>query len=62
MSGRARSLALLLLATMAGMSLWFMSAAVLPDMAAEVGLTDTDLGWLSSVVPLGFAAGACSSP
>ena len=58
MPGRALSLSLLLLATMAGMSLWFMSAAVLPDMAAEVGLADTDLAWLSSVVPAGFAAGA----
>lgn len=55
---QSRSLPILLVATMAGMSLWFMTAAVLPDMAAEAGLSDTQLAWLSSVVPAGFAAGA----
>ncbi len=43
---------------MAGMSLWFMAAAVLPDMAAEAGLDQSRLAVLSSVVPAGFALGA----
>ena len=50
--------AYLLIATMAGMSLWFMTAAVLPDMAREAALTDRDLAALSSAVPVGFAVGA----
>lgn len=53
-----RSFALLLVATMAGMSLWFMAAAVLPNMATEAGLSANSLAALSSVVPAGFALGA----
>ncbi|SHG34688.1 MFS transporter [Cognatishimia maritima] len=53
-----RSIGLLLFATMAGMSLWFMGAAVIPDMAREAGLEDGQLALLSSVVPAGFALGA----
>ncbi|CAN0592169.1 unnamed protein product, partial [Laminaria digitata] len=53
-----RSISLLLVATMAGMSLWFMAAAVLPDMATEAGLGEGQLAILSSVVPAGFAIGA----
>lgn len=52
-----RSVTLLLVATMSGMSLWFMAAAVLPDMGAEAGLPDARLALLSSAVPLGFAIG-----
>ncbi len=48
MNGRAASLAILLIATMSGMSLWFMTAAVLLDMAAEAGFGEPDLAWLSS--------------
>lgn len=51
-------MSLLLIATMAGMSLWFMAAAVLPDMAVEAGLSESRLALLSSVVPAGFALGA----
>lgn len=58
MRSKPRSMAFLLMATMAGMSLWFMSAAVLPDMAKEAGLEAAELAWLSSVVPAGFALGA----
>ncbi len=53
-----RSMSFLLVATMAGMSLWFMAAAVLPDMAAEGGLSESRLALLSSAVPAGFALGA----
>tara|TARA_R110001606_G_scaffold3642_42_gene16943 strand:- start:31951 stop:33102 length:1152 start_codon:yes stop_codon:yes gene_type:complete len=48
----------LFVATLSGMSLWFMAAAIVPDMAAESGLTETELAWLSSVVPAGFGIGA----
>jgi MFS family permease len=58
MSAQTRSLSILLFATMAGTSLWFMTAAVLPDMAAEAGISEKSLAWLSSVVPAGFATGA----
>lgn len=57
-SGMARSFTILLLATMAGMSLWFMAAAVLPNMAAEASLSEDRLAALSSAVPAGFALGA----
>lgn len=58
MRSQKASMAFLLVATMSGMTLWFMTAAVLPDMAAEAGLKDADLAWLSSVVPAGFGLGA----
>lgn len=58
MTGQFRNLILLLLATMLGMLLWFMAAAVLPDMAAEAGLGEDRLAWLSSIVPAGFGIGA----
>ena len=52
------SMVFLFVATLSGMSLWFMAAAIIPDMAAEAGLTSADLAWLSSVVPAGFGFGA----
>lgn len=52
------SMVFLFVATLSGMSLWFMAAAIIPDMAAEAGLADTRLAWLSSVVPAGFGVGA----
>jgi MFS family permease len=39
------------------MSLWFMTAAVLPDMASEAGLDPAKLAWLSSAVQAGFVVG-----
>lgn len=58
MTQKARSIGLLVVSTMAGMSLWFMTAAVLPDMAADSALTESDLAWLSSAVQAGFVAGS----
>lgn len=58
MAGKTRSIALMIVATMAGMSLWFMTAAVLPNMAAEAGLGTARLAWLSSAVQAGFVAGS----
>jgi len=40
------------------MSLWFVSAAVLPEMSAEVGLSDARGAALSSAVQIGFVIGA----
>lgn len=58
MSGKARTILFLVLATSAGMSLWFMTAAILPDIAAEAGLSRSHQTLLSSVVQAGFVAGA----
>lgn len=52
------SLALLVAAEMAAMSLWFASAAVLPDMAREGALDPARQALLSSAVQAGFVVGA----
>jgi MFS family permease len=52
------SISLLLLAEMAGMSLWFASAAVLPDMAREGAIPAVRQALLSSGVQAGFVVGA----
>jgi MFS family permease len=56
-----RSLALLLLAEVAAMSLWFVSAAVLPDMLREAALSPLRQAALSSGVQAGFVIGALVS-
>jgi len=56
-----RSVGLLLLAEVAAMSLWFVSAAVLPDMLKEVELSSFQQAALSSGVQLGFVVGALVS-
>ncbi|MCA0920375.1 MFS transporter [Pseudooceanicola nanhaiensis] len=56
--GAIRSLALLVCAEMAAMSLWFVSAAILPEMQAEASLTPGRAAALSSAVQLGFVLGA----
>lgn len=53
-----RSIALLLLAEVAAMSLWFVSAAVLSDMTREVALSTFTQAALSSGVQAGFVIGA----
>ena len=58
MSGKTATIALLIAATISGMCLWFMTAAVLPDMAAEAGLGPSQLAWLSSSVQAGFVFGS----
>jgi MFS family permease len=52
------SVALLVLAEMAGMSLWFASAAVLPDMVREGAIPAARQALLSSGVQAGFVVGA----
>ncbi|MDJ1007351.1 MAG: MFS transporter [Paracoccaceae bacterium] len=58
MSEKARTLTFLLIASGAGMCLWFMTAAVLPDIAAELALPQAQQTALSSAVQAGFVAGA----
>ena len=57
-SGRTGSLALLLIAEIGAMSLWFVSAAILPEMTAEADLAPWRAALLSSAVQIGFVAGA----
>jgi MFS family permease len=56
-----RSLALLMVAEVAAMSLWFVSAAVLPDVLREVTLSQIQQAALSSGVQAGFVIGALAS-
>ena len=57
-AGKGGSLATLIFAEIAVLSLWFSSTAVLPEIAVESGVSASDLAWLSTAVPLGFAIGA----
>lgn len=52
------ALALLVAAELAGMNLWFVSAAVLPDLARETGIGNAVQALLTSAVQAGFVAGA----
>lgn len=56
-----RSLALLMLAEVAAMSLWFISAAVMPDMLRHVLLPPLRQAAMSSGVQGGFVVGALAS-
>lgn len=58
---KARSIGLLLVAELAAMSLWFVSAAILPDMIAEAAISPVRQAALSSAVQAGFVAGALAS-
>ncbi len=53
-----RSISCLVGAEIAVMSLWFISAAILPDMVREVPITPARQAFLSSAVQAGFVAGA----
>ena len=52
------SITILVIAEMAGMILWFSTAAVLPDMTREVAVSEARQAWLSSGVQAGFVIGA----
>ena len=54
---RWKMLALIALAELLGMSVWFAANAVAPQLAERWGLTQGEAGWLSTVVQLGFVAG-----
>jgi len=55
--GRGGMLALLALAELLGMSLWFAANAAGPELRLRWGLDPAQIGWLTAVVQLGFVAG-----
>ena len=56
-----RSITLLIIAEIAAMSLWFVSAAILPDMSRETNLSDGVKAAMSAAVQGGFVIGALVS-
>jgi len=60
-SAKTSSIVILLLAQVSALSLWFMTAAVLPEIRAEFSLTASREAALSSAVPAGFVFGALVS-
>ena len=50
-------LALIALAELLGMSVWFAANAVAPQLAERWALSEGEAGWLSTVVQLGFVVG-----
>ena len=57
-SARAwRMLALLALAELLGMSLWFTASAAAPELRALLSITTAQSSWLTTAVQLGFVAG-----
>src|SRR5436190_20477809 len=58
---RWRTLALLALAELLGMSLWFSGSAVVPALTKEWHLSASAAGWLTLSVQLGFVAGTLFS-
>ena len=50
-------LALIALAELLGMSVWFAANAVAPQLAEQWSLSPSEAGWLSTVVQLGFVVG-----
>jgi len=52
-----RMLAVLSVAELLGMALWFSATAVIPSLSAEWLLTDADKAWLTMSVQIGFVAG-----
>jgi MFS family permease len=60
-AARWRALALLSLAELLGMSLWFSASAVVPSLRSEWSLDDSGAGWLTIAVQLGFVLGTLLS-
>ena len=54
-------LALLALAELLGMSVWFSASALAPQLARAWALTPAEAGWLTATVQLGFVAGAAAA-
>jgi MFS family permease len=59
-STRWRVLALLGIAELLGMSLWFAASAVSPQLGAIWGLAPAETGWLTTIVQLGFVCGTAT--
>ena len=60
-SARWRALVLLSLAELLGMSLWFSASAVVPALRHEWTLSESNAGWLTIAVQLGFVCGTLLS-
>lgn len=58
---RWRALALLAIAELLAMSLWFSGSAVVPDIRLEWSLSDSNANWLTIAVQLGFVCGTLLS-
>ena len=58
--GRWRALALLAVAELLGMSLWFAGSAVAAQLREAWALGDSQAAWLTTIVQLGFVAGTAS--
>src|SRR5205823_8509142 len=58
---RWRTLALLAIAELLGMSLWFSGSAVVPALTREWRLSETAAGWLTLSVQIGFVVGTLLS-
>src|SRR4051812_29099378 len=58
---RWRILGMLALAELLGMSLWFAASAVAAPLGAEWSLSTSEIGWLTTIVQLGFVAGTAVS-
>lgn len=54
-------LALLSLAELLGMSVWFAGSAVAPQLQAQWSLSTSEVGWLTTAVQLGFVLGTAVS-
>lgn len=58
---KTRSITILVIAQVSALSLWFISAAVLPDMLREFSISAGRQAALNSAVPAGFVLGALMS-
>ena len=58
---RWRTLGILSVAELLGMSLWFAASAVSPQLATLWSLDPAQSGWLTTIVQLGFVAGTATS-
>ena len=56
-----RALALISLALVLAMTTWFSASAVVPQLRAEWGLSDSGAAWLTIAVQIGFVVGALVS-
>jgi sugar phosphate permease len=56
-----RALALLSLAELLAMSVWFTASAIGPELQVRWGLSASDVGWLTTTVQLGFVAGTATA-
>jgi MFS family permease len=58
---RWRTLGLLAVAELLGMSLWFAASAVGPQLGVRWSLSTSEIGWLTAIVQLGFVIGTATS-